>query len=101
MRNLILIMSLMLIGVVSWAQQPAPRDPLVAVPKKQPAPPLASMGVTQCDEPVVIWVILADHHVIRFDKDHKPSTKEGTQMFLQWLATGPHDIYVMPCPVNT
>jgi hypothetical protein len=79
-------------------------DPLVLQPVKpaeEPAPPLASMGVMQCGKPVVIWVITADSHTLRFDKDHRPSTEAGVQAFLTWLGTGPEDVYTMPCPITT
>lgn len=63
-------------------------------------PPEASFGVKFCHE-IVIWVVLQNGKVIRVDKAHHPKTPEDMQKFLAWLETGPSDIAVLPCPVET
>jgi len=69
-------------------------------PSGLPAPPAASMAVVQCKKPLVIWVIMQDGKAIRFDKDHRPSTEAATLLFLQWVDTGPVDVYELPCAIS-
>jgi hypothetical protein len=66
-----------------------------------PPPPLHSMAVTQCKKIVAVWVVLADGNVVRFDKDHKPTDEAEFKRFIDWLDSGPHDIYEMACPIST
>lgn len=67
-----------------------------AEPKPQYDPPLAAFIVLQCDEVVVAWWISGDNKAHRMDPTHHPEPEEYAAV-LEWLQSGPKDIYTMPC----
>jgi hypothetical protein len=78
-------------------------EPVATPESGPPAAPKASM-VVMCPNrptPILVWVILPDGHIIRFDKEHRPATAEGIKLFIEWVKTGPVDVVVLPeCPLE-
>lgn len=102
MKRLLGFTASLLLGSTAFAADaPVPAAPAGVTVE----PPKASMGATYCDpdgtKRLVVWVILANGKIIRMDKDHKPKTPEETKAFLEWLDTGPTDLFPIPCPVST
>src|ERR1700674_1832893 len=76
---------------------------LLLIPKAHsaaptPTPPNASFIVTQCNELIVAWIVLANGAVYRADTIHLP--KGDYVAWLKWLQTGPTDVYTLPCPTK-
>jgi len=66
-----------------------------------PVPPKASFGVSQCGKMVALWIITQDGRIVRMDKLHHPDTEQHQKDLMDWVATGPTDIYVAPCGIST
>lgn len=107
MHTKILLGAFVVLSIVEWQIQAAKAEDVgtLAIPPKAlevPKPPLASLGVKLCDKLIVVWAVLPDGSVKRFDKAHKPSTDEGYKAFVAWLDSAPiTDIYTADCPVKT
>lgn len=58
-----------------------------------------SISVRYCDKPVVVWVILKDGKLARFDATNTPSSKDFPKIedFMKWLDAAPNDVYDLPC----
>lgn len=65
-----------------------------------PAPPKMSVGVSQCNKIIALWIVLQNGRVVRMDKDNHPDTPEHQKALLEWVKTGPSDIYVAPCGIS-
>ncbi len=92
-RIVILLSILIWVGIISGIAHSA--DVPVA-----PKPPTMSFGVSQCGKMIALWIITQDGHMVRMDKDHHPDTVEHQKALLEWVNTGPVDIYVMSCGIT-
>lgn len=71
--------------------------PIFGAEPEKAAPPQASFTITQCGRIVVVWIIMPNGKVARMDKDRHPDTDAQQKAFIEWLETGPRDIYDLPC----
>lgn len=94
------LLALILVLPAQSAERPAPEEKWssATVQPGEPsaadevAPPRGSFGFKGCGQ-YAIWVFLADGKSYRFDSEHSPKTPADMSKLLDWLYSGPNDIY--------
>ena len=84
------------VGLLTLAVNSARADEPKTLGQDDP-PPDATLIVTQCGEPVVLWIFY-NGNIIRADAQHHPDSPQEYNAFAQWaMKSSKTDLYEIPC----